>query len=145
MTWDERWGYDPEDPSTYAPPGPPCPVPLAVQVEPREGYTLWIKFDNGTEGLLDMTKDVQRDLRTMKPLRDLETFRRAQIGNEHEDGLLWPDAYPDEGPGRDYYGAWSAEGLYYRVMLNDGKPTDLTMPIWEVERRIREFLETRAA
>ena len=54
-------------------------TPRPVHVEPRDGYTLWVKFENGAEGLLDMAEDVREDHWTMHPLRDLDTFRRAQL------------------------------------------------------------------
>lgn len=127
-------------------------TPRAVSVEPREGYTLWITFDDGTAGLLDMTKDVRRKQERIKPLRDLDVFRRAQIGNDEEDGLLWPDVYDEPlygDPANTYFGAWDHDGLYYRVIVSgDCTKTDRSVTIDEVQDRIRQSMnhtETRAS
>lgn len=114
-------------------------TPRAVSVEPREGYTLWLRFEDGAEGLLDMTKDVEKDWNRIKPLRDLDVFRRAQIGNEHEDGLLWPGVY--DHPVNSYFGSWDHDSLYYRVVLSgDCTRTDRSIPFDVVCQRIRESL-----
>ena len=63
--------------------GIPRPVPAPVSVQSREGYTLWVRFEDGAEGLLDLTEDLKRDLPYTNPLRDLSVFRQATIGQEH--------------------------------------------------------------
>ena len=118
-----------------------CRIPRAVAVQPREGYRLWIAFENGAKGLLDMTQDVQGKSRAMKALRDPNTFRSAYVNSEEEEGLIWPIA----GKTFPYYGPWDHGSLYYRVVLNGGQPTDKSIPFYEINERVREALTSEAA
>lgn len=121
-----------------------CPsdrIPRVVSAEPRAGYTLWLTFENGAAGLLDMTEDVKADRGPKKALRDLDLFRRAYVNSDEEDGLIWPlpvGSFP-------YYGPWAHGPLYFRVVLNVGQPTDKTVPFWEVDRMVLEEVEARSA
>lgn len=120
-------------------PSASVPVPRVVAVEPREGYRLWLTFENGAAGFLDMTKDVKADRGPKKALRDMDLFRSVYVNSEEEDGLIWPlpvGNFP-------YYGPWAHGPLYYRVVLNAGQPTDKTIPAYEVERLVGEELTSR--
>jgi hypothetical protein len=43
-------------------------------------YVLWIKFDNGIEGEIDLSAELWGEM--FEPLRNLDSFRRFQIDNE---------------------------------------------------------------
>lgn len=115
-------------------------APRVVAAEPREGYRLWLTFENGAAGVLDMTEDVKADHGPKKALRDLDLFRSVYVNSEEEEGLIWPlpvGNFP-------YYGPWAHGPLYFRVVLNAGQPTDRTIPFYEVDRLVQEELTTRA-
>lgn len=116
-------------------------IPRVVAVEPREGYLLWVAFEDGAKGLLDMTQDVQGKSRAMQALRDLDTFRSAYVNGEEEEGLIWPVASKT----LPYYGPWDHGALYYRVVLNGGLPTDKSIPFYEINKRVRKALASEAA
>ena len=116
-------------------------VPKAVAVEPRDGYLLWVAFEDGATGLLDMTEDVERDSWAMRALRDPDVFRSAYVDSDEEEGLIWPVA----GKVFPYYGPWDHGALYYRVVLNGGQPTDKSVPFYEIDERVREALTSEAA
>ena len=116
-------------------------IPRVVAVKPREGYRLSVVFEDGATGILDMTQDVKGDSWAMKALRDLDVFRSAYVNSDEEEGLIWPVA----GKIFPYYGPWDHGSLYYRVMLNDGLPTDKSIPFYEIDDRVREALASEAA
>ncbi len=116
-------------------------IPRVVAVEPREGYLLWVAFEDGAKGLLDMTQDVQGRSTAMQALRDLDTFRSAYVNSEDEKGLIWPIA----GKRFPYYGPWDHGALYYRVVLNGGLPADKSIPFYEINKRVRKALAREAA
>ena len=115
-------------------------IPQVVKAEPRDGHTLWLTFENGAAGLLDLTEDVNAGVTpAMKALRDLDLFRSVYVNSDEEDGLIWPlpvGPFP-------YFGPWAHGPLYYRVVLNEGQPTDKTIPFWEVDRQVMEEVTGR--
>jgi hypothetical protein len=43
-------------------------------------YVLWIKFDNGVEGEVDLSAELWGEM--FEPLRNVEFFRRFHVDNE---------------------------------------------------------------
>jgi len=43
-------------------------------------HVLWIKFDNGVEGEIDLSAELWGEM--FEPLRNLDSFRRFHIDNE---------------------------------------------------------------
>ena len=52
-------------------------VPAMIDVKADEGYTLHIVFENGEQGVLDMTEHL--DWRVFRRLKDREAFRRMRV------------------------------------------------------------------
>ena len=65
-------------------PSPPLPRPIAV--EPRDGFRVWVKFDDGAEGVVDYS-DIPRD-GVFAVWNDREFFERVHI-SEFRD-VEWP-------------------------------------------------------
>ena len=73
-------------------PSPPLPRPIAV--EPRDGFRVWVKFDDGEEGVVDYS-DIPRD-GVFEVWNDPEFFKRVHI--DRYGAVAWPgelDLCPD--------------------------------------------------
>ena len=79
---------------------------LARVVETRHvrDHVLWLKFDDGAEGNVDLSDGIGGEL--LEPLRDEREFARAQV--EHGT-IVWPS-------GAD----WAPEDLYARLVAATG-------------------------
>ena len=66
-------------------PSPSLPRPIAV--EPREGFRVWVKFDDGVEGELDYS-DIPRD-GVFAVWNDPEFFERVHI--DRYGAVAWSD------------------------------------------------------
>ncbi|MBN1506383.1 MAG: DUF2442 domain-containing protein [Sedimentisphaerales bacterium] len=51
--------------------------PAVVSVQPKEDFSLVVAFDDGIEGIFDMTPYL--DFGVFKKIRDLEQFKRVRI------------------------------------------------------------------
>ena len=58
-----------------------------VEVEPREGYTLWLRFDDGVKGEADLSDMIYDDFEVLK---DREVFEQVMIRDEG-DTVGWSD------------------------------------------------------
>jgi hypothetical protein len=66
------------------------------------GHVLWLRFDDGLEGEVDLTDGLRGTL--LEPLEDVTEFARVRV----VDGILtWPSG-----------GDWATENLYERVAAN---------------------------
>ena len=61
-----------------------------VQVKPLEAFRLWVKFSDGAEGVVDLSRLAARTGAMVAPLKEPAYFRRAFV----ESGVLtWPNGY----------------------------------------------------
>ena len=81
-------------------------MPRLVQVRPRKRYRLWLKYDDGTEGVVDLSEFVGRGVFAI--WHDEGRFRQVRIGDGGE--LVW-------GEGVDL----CADALYLKI---SGKRAD---------------------
>ena len=95
-------------------------MPRLVQVRPLEDYRLWLKYDDGTEGVVDLSELVGRGVFAI--WQDEGRFRQVRIGEGGE--LVW-----DEGVDL------CADALYLKIT---GKRAD------EVFDNLRMLSETDA-
>jgi hypothetical protein len=58
-----------------------------VKVEPLNGYRLRVRYADGLEGIIDLSKQVGRGV--FAPLRDDALFRNVQIGDRGQ--IAWSD------------------------------------------------------
>ncbi len=58
-----------------------------VSVEAREGYKIWLKFNDGVEGEIDVSDVV--DYEWFKPWQDREVFEDVRISSQL--GITWND------------------------------------------------------
>ena len=54
----------------------------------RPGYTVWLRFDDGLEGEVDLSAELLGPV--FEPLRDVAYFRRVQLHPELRT-LVWPN------------------------------------------------------
>ena len=64
-------------------------TPLLIEATPRDGYTVYVRFDDGTSGAVDLSYLTEYG-GVFAPLRDLAYFRRlradAELGT-----IVWPN------------------------------------------------------
>ncbi|MDP2411419.1 MAG: DUF2442 domain-containing protein [Pseudolabrys sp.] len=61
-----------------------------LRVKPLGGYRLWLRFDNGTEGIHDFSSTVQHSGEMVQPLKDPAFFARVFVAY----GVLtWPNGF----------------------------------------------------
>jgi hypothetical protein len=51
-----------------------------VEVVPRPGYRLWLRFDDGTQGEADLSEDIGKGVLAL--LRDEAVFSKVRIGEQ---------------------------------------------------------------
>ena len=94
--------------------------PQPVSVEHIGGYRLFVKFNDGEEGVLDMTLEMDRlNGRLVQWVRQPDVFKQARLD---ADGITvcWPRIDPDD--------VWTEydicpDYLYERCVHGDGGPT----------------------
>jgi hypothetical protein len=59
-----------------------------ITVNAHPEYKIFVKFADGTEGLVDMRSFLERDCGVFKVLRDVEKFNAVYV--EHG-AVTWPD------------------------------------------------------
>jgi Protein of unknown function (DUF2442) len=52
------------------------------------GYTIWLRFDNGVEGVVNLTDELDGEV--FEPLKIVEYFRRFELHPELRT-LVWPN------------------------------------------------------
>ncbi len=62
-------------------------MPKLVSVEPRDSRKIFLKYDDGVEGQVDLTKTIERNV--FDDLNDLKEFSKIYF-NENTDELCWP-------------------------------------------------------
>lgn len=59
-----------------------------IDVRYVRDYTLWLKFDDGTEGEVDISRSFKGPV--FEPLRDIEFFKQVTV-NEDIGTIVWPN------------------------------------------------------
>jgi len=59
-------------------------IPKVVEVKPLESYRLWLRFDDGTTGTIDLSAEFWGPM--FEPLKDETLFGQAAIHPELETG-----------------------------------------------------------
>jgi hypothetical protein len=54
------------------------------------GYTVWLRFRDGTAGQIDLWPVIAEDGEVFRPLKDVEFFRQFSVDPEC-DTLSWPN------------------------------------------------------
>ena len=62
-------------------------MPRLLEVKPLKGYRLWLKYEDGTEGVVDLSDLVGKGVFAL--WEDEERFQQVQIGDGGE--LVWSD------------------------------------------------------
>ena len=60
-----------------------------VEVRPLDGYRVYLRFGDGAEGVVDVSRRVPFD-GVLAPLRDLEYFRQVRVNTELGT-IAWPN------------------------------------------------------
>ena len=63
-------------------------IPKVVEVRPLEGYKLWLRFQDGVSGTVDLSGELWGPM--FEPLRDNALFAQATIHPELET-VTWPN------------------------------------------------------
>jgi uncharacterized protein YegP (UPF0339 family) len=66
------------------------PIVNVVRVEPREGFNLWVEFNDGRRGVADFSWIFDERGSMLIPLRDPEFFRKVFI---EFGALTWPNGF----------------------------------------------------
>jgi hypothetical protein len=79
-----------------------------VKVKPMEGFRLWVRFSDGSEGVADLSRLTARTGTMVAPLKDPAFFARVFV----ESGApTWPNGY-DYGPSALYSEMRAAGALH---------------------------------
>ena len=62
--------------------------PRIVEAKYVHDFTVWLRYDDGLEGEVDLSKDLSGPI--FEPLRDVKFFRRFQLHPELR-MLVWPN------------------------------------------------------
>jgi len=63
-------------------------IPKVVEVKPLDGYRLWIRFDDGKAGTVDLAAELWGPM--FEPLKDTEFFAQASVDPDLET-VTWPN------------------------------------------------------
>ena len=63
-------------------------IPKVVEVRPLEGYKLWLRFQDGLSGTVDLSAELWGPM--VEPLKDVALFAQAAIHPELET-VTWPN------------------------------------------------------
>lgn len=63
-------------------------IPKVVEVKPLDGYRLWLRFDDGASGTVDLSAELWGPM--FEPLKDKTLFAQATIHPELET-VTWPN------------------------------------------------------
>ena len=62
-------------------------MPRLLEVKPLKGYRLWLRYEDGVEGVVDLSDLVGKGVFAL--WKDEERFRQVRIGDGGE--LVWSD------------------------------------------------------
>jgi hypothetical protein len=63
-------------------------IPKVKKAKYMDGYKVWILFDDGKAGVIDLSKELWGPV--FEPLKELNTFQQVQVDPELET-LSWPN------------------------------------------------------
>jgi len=63
-------------------------IPKVVEVKPMDGYRLWIRFHDGTTGVVDLADELWGEM--FEPLKDAGVFAQVRVDPELET-VSWPN------------------------------------------------------
>ena len=63
-------------------------IPKVIEIKPLEGYRLWLRFQDGTSGTVDLSAELWGPM--FEPLKDKNLFAQATIDPELET-VTWPN------------------------------------------------------
>jgi hypothetical protein len=63
-------------------------IPKVVEVKPLDGYKLWLRFQDGVSGTVDLSGELWGPM--FEPLKDAALFAQAAIHPELET-VTWPN------------------------------------------------------
>ena len=66
---------------------PQVKIPKPTCVEAREGYTIWVEFEDGVNGVIDLSEEMDKPV--FGPLRDRAFFKSVRIVDG--DHVAWSD------------------------------------------------------
>ncbi|OGA15066.1 MAG: hypothetical protein A3I63_01660 [Betaproteobacteria bacterium RIFCSPLOWO2_02_FULL_66_14] len=76
-------------------------IPRVIEVRPLENYRLWLRFQDGVTGTIDLSAELWGPV--FEPLRDVALFRQAAVHPDLET-VAWPNG-ADFAPEFLYQGA----------------------------------------
>ena len=63
-------------------------IPRVEEAKHIENYRVWLRFDDGTEGEIDLEKELWGEM--FEPLRDVNVFRMLRVEPDL-DTIVWPN------------------------------------------------------
>ena len=63
-------------------------IPCVEEARHTRDYRVWVKFDDGTEGEIDLEKELWGEV--FEPLRDVNFFRQLRVDPELHT-IVWPN------------------------------------------------------
>lgn len=63
-------------------------IPKVMEVKPLDGYRLWLRFHDGTMGIVDLSGELWGAM--FEPLKDVDLFARARLDPDLET-VTWPN------------------------------------------------------
>jgi hypothetical protein len=61
-------------------------IPHVIKAEYKEAYRIWLKFNDGSEGVVDLKDELYGEM--FEPLRDINKFKSFRVDPELET-LVW--------------------------------------------------------
>lgn len=63
-------------------------IPRVVEVQPLQGYRLWVRFQDGKDGTIDLSNELWGPM--FEPLKDPDLFFQARVDPDLET-VIWPN------------------------------------------------------
>ena len=63
-------------------------LPRVTEARHVNGHTIWLRFNDGTEGEIDLTEELHGEV--FEPLKEVEYFRKFQVHPELKT-VVWPN------------------------------------------------------
>lgn len=63
-------------------------IPRVVEVQPLQGYRLWVRFHDGKDGTIDLSNELWGPM--FEPLKDPDLFFQASVDPDLET-VIWPN------------------------------------------------------
>ena len=63
-------------------------IPKVVEAKYEEDYQIWLRFDDGTQGTIDLKDELWGDI--FEPLKDINEFSKVSVDPELNT-IIWPN------------------------------------------------------